>query len=305
VAKVIVAVVAVLAAGVSAAAQQALPASEHVVGIGHLTLVVNDVERARAFYRDTLGLTIQEGMAGVPGGALSIAFVAPTDADRRAVTRGLQDPGAARVILTVRDLDAALIQARFSGATVLSEGDAAVPLVDEPGVSRAVLIKDPDGFFVQIMQRAGAEVAGASGTEVPGSDGNVVGLTAGLTVDDMDRTMRVFRDALGFDLRRDPEDNDDARLAMMGVFTAFYRRVIATVPGTALAIELIEVHGLSRRLITARPQDPGTAMLGLTVADVGRAASALTAANATVVAADGVPAIVATPDRFFLALGRN
>lgn len=290
--------VAVLAAAVSASAQQALPASEHVVGVGSLTLVVSDVERARAFYRDTLGLTIQEGMAGVPGGALSIAFVAPTAADRRAVTRGLQDPGAARIILTVRDLDAALIQARFSGATVLSEGDAAVPLVDEPGVSRAVLIKDPDGFFVQIMQGAGAPPPGSPA-------GNVIGLTAGLTVDDMDRTMRVFRDALGFDLRRDPEDNDDARLAMMGVFTAFYRRVIATVPGTALAIELIEVHGLSRRLITARPQDPGTAMLGLTVADIGRAASALTAANATVIAADSVPAIVATPDRFFLALGRN
>jgi hypothetical protein len=89
---------------------------------------------------------------------------------------------------------------------------------------------------------------------------------------------------------------------MMGIFTAFYRRVVATVPGTAFDIELLEVHGLSRRLITARPQDPGTVMLGLDVAAVPAALNALGGADARPVVAGVVPAMVSTPDRFFLTL---
>ena len=293
--KVALAAIVFCAAAAVAGAQQLLPPSEHVAGIGNLTLVVADADRSRAFYRDTLGLTIQEGVAGVPGGALAIAFAAPAAAGGRTVTRGLQDPGAARIMLTVRDLDAALLQARFSGATVLSEGDGAVPLADEPGVSRAVLIKDPDGFFVQIMQRDGDPPAAAP-------EGNAIGLSVGLTVDDMDRTMRVFRDVLGFDLKRDPEDNDDRRLAMLGVFTAFYRRVVARVPGTSFDIELLEVHGLGRRLITPGPRDAGTVMLGLDVVNVPAAVAALETVDARAMPTNAPPALVATPDRFFLAL---
>jgi catechol 2,3-dioxygenase-like lactoylglutathione lyase family enzyme len=228
-------VAAVAIASVGLGAQAPIPPSEHVTGIANLRLLVGDLERSRAFYRDTLGLQVEGNVAGIPGGAMAIELVAGTPAER--MPRGLQDPGAVRLLLTVRDIEAALIQVRFSGATVVSDTDGAVPLVDEPGISRAVLIRDPDGYFVQLMQRAPQPPAN-------GTAGNVIGLSAGLTVDDMDRTIHLFRDVLGFEMRRDPEDNDDARLAMMGVFTAFYRRVIATVPGTPFQMELIEIRFL-------------------------------------------------------------
>jgi hypothetical protein len=168
-----------------------------------------------------------------------------------------------------------------------------------------VLLKDPDGFYVQLIQR-----------DVPppptAPAGNIIDVGFAVTVDDMDRTMRVFRDTLGFRTTEDPTDHDDARLSLLGVPIAFYRRQWAIVPGTSFQVDFLEIHGMNRRHFSARPRDPGSAIFRLRVTDIDTVIAALAKVDVKVVSTGGVPVTVAgatatqryaiaqTPDNFFI-----
>ena len=316
-----------------------IPASEHIVGVGNFIHAVNDVEESIAFYRDALGMEVQAGANGAPppsprpfiatpeilrlydsvggqyrtasalvqGSPMRAELIEFKDLERRAAKRSIQDPGAAALVLTVRDMDTVFTQLKFKGAKVVSETGAPVTVVDERGPARTVLVQDPDGFFVKLVQRETPPPTGAPA-------GNPIDVGFMVIVDDMDRTLNIFRDILGFKVTVDPQDHDDARLSMMGVFTAFYRRATAIVPGTSFEVEFMEIHGLDRRLVKSRPRDPGSAILRLRVADIEKAIAALGKAGVTVVSTDGQPVTVAgaansqrfaiaqTSDNFFVQL---
>ena len=327
-----------LAAVISVAAQNApLPASEHVVGVGNLIHAVGDLERSLAFYRDAIGMELQQaanaapgprpyistaeilrlyvsvgaqyrvGAALVQGSPMRAELIEFKDLERRATTRRLHDPGSAVLVLTVRDIDTAFLQAKFKNATVVTEAGTPIPITDEHGPGRAVLLQDPDGFFVQLIQRDAPPPPGAPA-------GNVIDVGFAVIVDDLDRTLRVFRDVLGFKVSMDPTDHDDARLSLLGVFTAFYRRAWAIVPGTSFQVDFVEIHGLDRRQVRSRPRDPGSAIFRLRVADIDKAIDALGKVDVKVVSTDAKPvtvagaqnsqrfAILETPDRFFVQL---
>ena len=316
-----------------------IPASEHIVGVGNFIHAVNDVEESIAFYRDALGMEVQTGANGAPppsprpfiatpeilrlydsvggqyrtasalvqGSPMRAELIEFKDLERRAAKRSIQDPGAAALVLTVRDIDTVFTQLKFKGAKVVSETGSPVTVVDDRGPARTVLVQDPDGFFVKLVQRETPPPAGAPA-------GNPIDVGFMVIVDDMDRTLNIFRDILGFRVTVDPQDHDDARLSMMGVFTAFYRRATAIVPGTNFEVEFMEIHGLNRRLVKSRPRDPGSAILRLRVADIEKAITALGKAGVTVVSTDGQPVTVAgaansqrfaiaqTSDNFFVQL---
>lgn len=322
-----------LVLGAPARAQD--PPSELVVGIGNFIHAVTDVERSLEFYRDVLGMTLQAGANGqappsprpflattdvpklygavggqfrtgttlVQGAPMRAELIEFKDIDRRASTRRIQDPGAATLILRVRDIEATLAQVKFKGVTIVTDDAMTIPMKDENGTYRAVMLQDPDGFFVQLVQRDGPVPADAPA-------GNVIGVSFAVTVDDMDRTMKVFRDVLGFRATPDPTDHEDSRLSMMGVFTAFYRRQWSIVPGTSFQVDFVEVHGLQRRLVSARPRDPGSAILRILVSDIDKTIAALAKENVKVVTDGGGPVtfnnqryvMLETPDRFFIQL---
>ena len=327
----------ILAAATTARAQT--PASEHIVGVGNFIHAVTDLERSIEFYRDVLGMELQGAANAAPaqggrpyimtpeilrlydsvggqyrvgatlvqGSPMRAELIEFKDLERKATTRSLQDPGAGILVLTVRDIDAAFAQAKFKGATVVTETKAPLAIKDEHGTARAVMIKDPDGFYVELIQRDAPPPATAPA-------GNVIDVGFAVTVDDMDRTLHVFRDILGFTTTDDPADHDDARLSLMGVFTAFYRRTWAIVPGTNFQVDFIEIQGLDRRHYRTRPRDPGSAIFRLRVADIDKAVAALKDVNVNVVSTGGTPVTVAgaaatqrfaiahTPDNFFVQL---
>ena len=315
------------------------PASPHVLGPGNFLHVVTDAERAVTFYRDALGMDVQmpanaaatgprpflttpeivklynatggryrTATAFVQGSPMRAELIEWQDVDRRAFTPRHADPGAGTMIITVRDLDATLARVRQAGASVVSDNGAAVSFSDERGRGRTVMVQDYDGFYVQLVQRESPPTTEAA------ADRNAVDVGFAATVDDLDRALRVFNSTLGFDLTLDTEEHNDARLRMMGVFTAYYRRAFGVVPGSNLQMELIEVQGINRRHAHSRPQDPGTSILRLRVQDIDKTIQALAGLGTKVVTTDGVPvtlaganatqryAIVELPDNLFLQL---
>lgn len=315
-------------------------ASELVLGPGNFLHVVADAERAIVFYRDVLGMDVQGSPGGpaqvgprpyqttaeivslydatggryriqtgmVPGSPMRAELIEWQDVERRPFAPSHHDPGAGTMIVTVRDLDATLARVRAAGGVVVSDGGRSVVLTDERGPARAVLVRDLDGFYVQLVQREVPPATQAS------AEANAIDVGFAATVDDMDRSLRIFNSILGFDLVLDREEHNDARLSLIGNFTAYYRRASGVVPGSNLQIELIEVQGVNRRHGHSRPRDPGTSILRLRVTDIDRAIAALSVANAKVVSTGGVPvtvvgatatqrfAIIELPDNLFLQL---
>jgi lactoylglutathione lyase len=138
----------------------------------HTGFTVSDIERSVAFYRDVLGLRLvrrQTGTApylarvtGFAGVRLEIALfqpaaggsmlellqyvshpAAPTD---RATNR----PGNGHLCFKVNDIRAACAELRQRGVTLVSEPTEITAGAHAGG--RAVYLRDPDGFTVELYQ---------------------------------------------------------------------------------------------------------------------------------------------------------
>ena len=283
-------------------ARQASLPGEVVVGSGSFSPIVKDVDKSLAFYRSLLGVappaqvtptafsndsalanflgtpTAQIGVATVriPGTMMNVEIVDFKDIDRKAVQPRLQDPGAVMLILLVRDVDALLGRMKNEGVHVVTTGGLPVNLNEE---TRAVVIQDPDGFHIELLQ-----LDPLPETTAPASS-NVIGSRFALTVEDTERTMRVFRDVLGFKPQSGPFT--DAANRLMNTPGALIRRTAAQVPGSPLEINFLEFKGIDRKPINARIQDPGATRLQLRVRDVDPTVKSLKAAGGQVVTTGG------------------
>ncbi len=95
-----------------------------------------DFQKAKAFYADVLGWTINE-MPMQDGSSHSAIFV--NDAPIGGFSPMPEDNGAWTIFVTVEDVDAATAKASKAGANVL-----AGPM-DMPGVGRMATLTDPQG----------------------------------------------------------------------------------------------------------------------------------------------------------------
>jgi predicted enzyme related to lactoylglutathione lyase len=292
----------VLIGALGGLAQQAAPASDVVIGSGSFSPIVKDVDKSVAFYRSLLGVapppqvtptafsndsalanflgtpTAQIGVSTVriPGTMMNVEIVDFKDIDRKAVQPRLQDPGAVMLVLLVRDVDALLGRMKNEGARVVTTGGLPVNLDAE---TRAVVIQDPDGFHIELLQLDPLPV-----TTAPAAS-NVIGSRFALTVEDTERTMRVFRDVLGFKPQSGPFT--DAANRLMNTPGAQIRRTAAQVPGSQLEINFLEFKGIDRKPINARIQDPGATRLQLRVRDVDSTVKSLKSAGGQVVTTGG------------------
>jgi lactoylglutathione lyase len=98
--------------------------------------------------------------------------------------------------------------------------------------------------------------------------GTIIGLRhAGITVHDLDASLRFYRDALGLDVtvRRDSSSPHLPQVTGMPVETL--RKANLAIPGTAIDLEILEWGGLERRSGAARACDWGTGHICLYVDD--------------------------------------
>jgi len=249
---------------------------------------------------------------GRPAGMRSgVEIVEIKKAGGKALERRLQDIGATTLIVLVRDLDSVFGRLKQLGAPVVTKGGAPLFVPGGARKSRAVIVQDPDGHFVELFQPDPLPEAPA--TPAP----NVIEVRVRLSVADVERETRLYRDALGLAVRAPGEfAGQPTVLDMMGLPAgAQYRASMFTVPTTGLTFELIDFKGVERRVVRGNIQDPGSTRMQLQVRDVDAAIAALRQAGGTVVSAGGTTvelpgrggastkvAIVREPSNLFLVL---
>jgi catechol 2,3-dioxygenase-like lactoylglutathione lyase family enzyme len=237
--------------------------------------------------------------ARVPGSRLSIELMEIQDVDHRTLPLRIQDPGVATLVLVVRDLDAMLARVVKANVAVVTPGKKPVSVADG---ARAVLIRDADDRFIELRQPAAIPATAPAG--------DIIDLRLSIAVSDMTRTLRAYRDVLGFTVERETTFTPDAGLrALTGLSKAQVRRSRAQAPGSPLWIEFVEFKDVERSPMRARIQDRGAARLQLRVQNIADIVSAMKSAGMTVVSQGGGPvpippnfmgALVADPDNFFL-----
>jgi predicted enzyme related to lactoylglutathione lyase len=290
---------------VSAAARaQTAAAPGLITGVGNFSHIVASLDRSIQFYRDVIGLELQgaprvfsgtEAMKvgntpgaqslfaslKVPGSEMGVEVIEYKDIDRRPAQPRFQDPGAANLILTVRDLDAIVARIKKASAHINSAGGVPATI---PGGSRVIFVQDPDGFFVELVQPAQTRA-----TTAPASS-NITGGGFEIMVADTGQTMRLYKDALGFDLQIGTTfDGTKLLMDTAGTPGGQFKRSAATIPGTSITMAFLEFKDIDRKPVRTRFQDPGTPVLQLRVKDIDAATKAWKAAGGEIVTVGAEP----------------
>ena len=300
------------------------PAGE-VTGVGNFAHIVTNLDRSIAFYQGALGLTLRFparpfdpnpavmkmgntlgaqsriAVLTVPGAAIGVELIEYKDIDRRPAHPRFQDPGAGNLALRVRDLNAILPKVKQAGGRILTvSGEPA----EINGNGRIVFVQDPDGFICELAQAA-APPANSQASQ------NVFGGSFELAVDHMEQT-RAFYRLLGMQPSAPAAWNGSPVMTdTAGTPGAQFRQSRATIPGTSTVITFIEFKDIGRKPLHTRVQDPGTALLQLTVRDVSALLPKLKAGGGTIISVGaeaavvpnvGKIAIVRDPNNLFLEL---
>lgn len=130
------------------------------IALHYTHVTVNDVDEALAFYRDALGLVVQNDVASGDfrwvtlsgdtqpdvGIVLSVPHAGRSQADGDAL-QGLLTKGVLpMLIFSTDDLDTTFEAVRASGAEVLQEP------IDQPWGPRDCAFRDPSGNMIRISQ---------------------------------------------------------------------------------------------------------------------------------------------------------
>ena len=149
------------------------PAEAPVTDIRHFGIVVRDMERSLAFYRDLLGMEVRkrkeekglylDTLLGVKKGEILtvklssgagssllelIEFTSPRDPEPRRVE--VNSIGPTHVALTTGDLGRLSAALKKHGIRFLSE-----PITSPDGKVRLVFCRDPDGNLVELVEELG------------------------------------------------------------------------------------------------------------------------------------------------------
>ena len=241
---------------------------------------VENMDRTLAFYRDVLGMEVLRDSGGpsptpivpeegammhtvvleTPGGGFSMEFVEVSGIELRPQQPRIQDPGATMLAMQVADLDGLLAGATNLGLEVLSAGGEPVVTERPDGVNRAVMIRDSDGFVVELVQTDNAE-AGAT----PIADVSIY-----LSAANLDQTVAFYNEVFGFGMP-DPGEASPTSERVVALFDdpelATMRTARGTFPGSEVTLNFQEFTGADQNPVRHRVQDPGGPIFTMTVED--------------------------------------
>jgi predicted enzyme related to lactoylglutathione lyase len=172
------------------------------------------------------------------------------------------DPGASTLIFAVRDLAAVVDRLNAAQSQVVTLGES--PL-DTP-IGRSVIVRDPDGYLVQVTQASPAQIAEAA------SPGSIVGTSIGISVADRAAALEFYRDLLGFEVR-DTRRATAAELQLHGLADGVLTQTTTVIPGTGVGVQFSEfalpAAGTERaNAFRWRIQDVGAPQFQLQVQDL-------------------------------------
>src|SRR5436190_19304986 len=153
-----------------------------VIGLMHAIHSVNDIEKTLAFYRDVFGVTgrasdfdpkgpriltnsptatLRYAMTSLRG-AFNFELTQFGDLDREMNKQpDIQDPGAPMMKILVRDLDAIVANAKKANTPIVTKGGALMTVPTPIGTAKAIIMRDPDGYFIEAIQATPAIIAAA------------------------------------------------------------------------------------------------------------------------------------------------
>jgi catechol 2,3-dioxygenase-like lactoylglutathione lyase family enzyme len=89
------------------------------------------------------------------------------------------------------------------------------------------------------------------------ADANVIGAWVRVTVEDLERTLHLYQDAFGLPFTEMTVTNASFGNLIGENSAVKVRMAAATMPGTRMRLEFLEVSGIGRHRLAARIQDPG------------------------------------------------
>ena len=265
---------------------------------------VADLEKSAAFYRDAVGLTVEAspgfptgasprlGAAlGTPGATIRAATFSIPGSDVRLtlvqfsgvaaspVRQRLQDPGNVKLIVRVRNIDAAFERVRGRVARVYTDGGAPMKPEGPAAVNTSVIMRDLDGYPLELVLQDTPAIASA----VPPTS-NVVGGWATFIVADVAASIEFYRTRLGFEPAGVPRPLSSAVLALQGTPDATGSMSAGVrPPGGVNTWRMYDYRNIERARLDGRLQDPGTPAVSFWVDSVAAIVARLEAAGVTVV----------------------
>jgi catechol 2,3-dioxygenase-like lactoylglutathione lyase family enzyme len=294
----------VLLGGVILTAQAPVPNPTNktgVIGLMHAIHSTNDVDKTLAFYQAVFGLggqvrpfqsTGPQILTNSPGATLRVAMTQLKGAFNFELTEfgnverqlgkqpEIADPGAPMMKIIVRDIDAIVAAAKKVNAPVITKGAAPVVVPTSIGTAKAVIMRDPDGYFVEAIQ-------GTPAADSP--EGAVLGAIIALTIRDVDESLKYWNGVLGLELEADKRfSNDQTMLDLMGLpKAASYRTVGGLISGSKARIEMIEIKGVPRKPYDLRVTDANASGMALRVGHIRELLAKIKAQGGRVLSRDG------------------
>jgi catechol 2,3-dioxygenase-like lactoylglutathione lyase family enzyme len=284
-----------------------------VVRLQNLAHTTESLDKTVPFYRDVLGLapngtrdplaqlpqkldedmsrfTATRGMSfraasfRIPNATFGFELTEFTNGPRKPVRPNIQDIGAATLALQVRDIEKVLAKVKASGAPVVTiGGDPVNPTGNPNSKLREIVVRDPDGFFVELQQP----------DPLPANaPGDLLGAAVQFSIEDSAKTVAFLRDAIGFNARpTGPMGTNPVVANLIGLPGAQWRITHGSIPGTSLDFGLIEYSGIPRAKVAAGAEDPGSPAFTMVVRDIHAALDQWTKAGGTVASTGGKPVV--------------
>jgi catechol 2,3-dioxygenase-like lactoylglutathione lyase family enzyme len=236
-------------------------------------------------FTDTHGAKFRNASFHIPGMTLDLELTEFTGTPVKKAVPHMQDPGAATLVLTVRDVDAALDGVKRNGGSVLSIGGEPMKVGGETSQSRSVFVRDPDGFMLEL-----AGIQPPSQSTAP-ADSNILNGRIGVAIRDTDQTVKFYHDVLGFETKpAPPAFATNATIAsLIDAKGAQWRISSAKVPGSTAEFELLEFKDVPRKPFDLRVPDPGSPAVSIHVKDVEATMKAVAASGGSIVTRGGEP----------------
>lgn len=249
-----------------------------IKSLSHAIHAVNDLDKTVAFYRDVFGIKGNPQdfpnaavplLTNAPGVKLRLAMVSLpgnmrfeltdfTGLERKPAQAKYTDPGAASIVFHVRDIDTLVANAKKANAAILTTGGAPIEISTPNGKVKSIILRDPDGFFVQLMEDAPA--AGAP-------EGNIHRVSLAYTMENADATAKFYTGLLGVELSAPTAFSKDA--SMLKLYGApagvEFRKLTGKMPGPPADIEFTEFRGVPRTKFHLRVRDPGAPAMAIQV----------------------------------------
>ena len=242
------------------------------------------------------------GTSSGKGMDMAIEAIEIKNIESRPYKPSMSDPGASHIKLIVRDLDKTLSVLKDELVPVITVGGKPVTLSGYPGIKgqiRAVFVRDPDGYPVELM-----ELTPPPETTAP-PESNILGARIALVVNDLETTCRWFQHLVGSDLKfwlNPTLLGGDKTYTDLTDTPGQFRIAMAMVPGSPVVMECIEYKDHIRNFVRPHIQDPGTAHMLFMSKDVDIVMPRMKAAGLATLSATGGPVFIGPTTRsFFVA----